>query len=181
MNMTMTCTGVSLLDARRSVPWVADVLGVAGLLFAGALVRLPLPFTPAPLTLQTLVVLAAPFLLGRDRALSGIALYLFLGVSAQMAGYSLFAVASTATYGYLLGFFLAPLVMGLFPITARGTAAAMAVASGLILLLGTLWLQVLLGCSFIQALAIGAAPFLVGDLIKVGIAYKLVHALGGQR
>ena len=169
------------LAARQSTPWLADVLGVAGLLFIGAQARIPLPFTPAPLTLQTLVVLAAPFLLGRDRALAGILAYLFLGLTAQVAGVFLFAAASTATYGYLAGFLLAPLVMHLFPRSARGVAAAMALASLVILMLGTLWLQLLLNLSFLQAVAIGMAPFLAGDLIKLALAYKLVLVLNARR
>lgn len=170
-----TCS--SLMDSgvqARSVPWLVEVLGIAGLLFVGALFRVPLPFTPTPVTLQTLVVLTVPFLSGRGRALSGIALYLVLGLVAQGAGVSLFAVGSSATYGYLAGFLLAPLVMHPFPRTAAGIALAMLLASLMILLLGTLWLWFLLGGAFSHALALGFAPFVVGDAVKAGMAYALV-------
>lgn len=161
------------------MPWVAEVLGIAGLLFVSALVRVPLPFTPTPITLQTLVVLTVPFLSGRGRALSGIALYLVLGLVAQGAGVLLFAVGSSATYGYLAGFLLAPLVMYPFPRTATGIALAMLLASLVILLLGTLWLWFLLGGAFSHALALGFAPFVVGDAVKAGIAFALVKSKTG--
>lgn len=172
---------VSPVAQARSVPWPMEVLGIAGLLFIGALVRVPLPFTPTPITLQTLVVLTVPFLSGRGRALSGIALYLFLGLTAQGAGFSLFAVGSSATYGYLAGFLLAPLVMHPFPRTAIGIALAMFLASLIILLFGTLWLWFLLGGAFSHALALGFVPFVAGDSIKAGIAYALVKSRTGVR
>ena len=92
----------STTASARAVPWAVDVLGVAGLLFTAALIRIPLPFTPVPVTLQTLVILVVPFLLGRERATAGIMLYLLLGMAGQSAGFSLLAVGSTATYGYLI-------------------------------------------------------------------------------
>lgn len=166
---------VSSLTQAHVVPWPVEVVGIAGLLFLSALVRVPLPFTPAPITLQTLVVLTAPFLSGRERSFSGIALYLFLGLTAQGAGFSLFAVGSSATYGYLAGFLLAPLVMAPFPRTSAGIALAMFLASFTILLLGTLWLWFLLGGAFPHAFTLGFAPFVVGDVLKAGMAYGVVR------
>lgn len=163
------------LAPARSVPWTVDVLGVAGLLFAAALIRIPLPFTPVPVTLQTLVILVVPFLLGRERAMAGIALYLLLGMAGQSAGVSLLAVGSTATYGYLAGFMLAPWILTAFPRSAAGIAMAMLLASLLILMFGTLWLRFLLGCSLSHALVIGFLPFLAGDMVKMVVAFKAVQ------
>jgi biotin transport system substrate-specific component len=157
--------------------FAADVLAVAGLMYLGALVRIPLPFTPAPLTLQTFVVLAVPFLVGRERALCGIAAYILLGLTAHMTGVAMFALASGATYGYLAGFLLAPVVMARFPRSNFGVLAAMFSSSAIILLLGTFWLQVFLGISFGNALIIGALPFIPGDAIKLLLAWALVSLM----
>ena len=165
----------STTASTRAVPWAVDVLGVAGLLFTAALIRIPLPFTPVPVTLQTLVILVVPFLLGRERATAGIMLYLLLGMAGQSAGFSLLAVGSTATYGYLAGFLLAPWILIAFPRTAVGIAGAMLTASVVILTLGSLWLCFLLGCSFSHALILGFLPFVAGDLAKLVIAYKGVQ------
>ena len=157
-----------------------DTLGLAGLMYLGALAKIPLPFTPAPLTLQTLVVLVAPFLLGRDRAFSGIALFIFLGLTTQAAGLAVFATASGVTYGYLAGFPLAPLVMARFSRTPAGIMTAMTVASAMILLFGALWLQLFLHIPFGQAVLLGAVPFLPGDLIKIAFACALVRRMSSR-
>lgn len=154
-----------------------DTIGVAGLMYLGALAKIPLPFTPAPFTLQTLVVLVAPFLLGRERAFSGIALYIFLGLTTQITGVAIFAAASGVTYGYLVGFLLTPFVVARFPKTSGGVMTAMTVASALILLLGALWLQVFLHISFGQAVLLGVIPFLPGDIIKIVLASTLVRRM----
>ncbi len=165
----------SVAPAKSS--FVSDVLAVAGLLYLGAIVRIPLPFTPAPLTLQTFVVLTVPFLVGRERALFGIAAYIFLGLTAHITGVSLFALASGATYGYLAGFLLAPAVIGRFPRSNFGVFAAMFFASVIILLLGAFWLQIFLGISFGQALAVGALPFIPGDAVKLLLAWAFVSRM----
>ena len=161
--------------STRTAPRAVDVLGVTGLLFTAALVRIPLPFTPVPVTLQTLVILVVPFLLGRERATAGIVLYLLLGMAGQSAGFSLLAVGSTATYGYLTGFLLAPWILTAFPRSAAGIAGAMLTASLVILMLGSLWLRFMLGGSFGHALTVGFLPFVAGDMVKLIIAYKGVQ------
>lgn len=167
---------VQTINPAKSL-FAADVLAVAGLMYLGALARIPLPFTPAPLTLQTFVVLTAPFLLGKERALCGIAAYILLGLTANLTGVTMFALASGATYGYLAGFLLAPAIMSYFPRSRVGIPTAMIAASATILLLGTLWLQVFLGISFAQALALGVLPFLPGDAVKLLLAWALVSRL----
>lgn len=168
-------------DARVMAPtttsFALDTLGVAGLMYLGALAKVPLPFTPAPLSLQTFVVLTASFLLGRDRAFAGIALFIFLGLTTHITGVAIFAAASGVTYGYLAGFLLTPLVMSRFPKTSVGMMTAMTVASAMILLLGALWLQIFLHITFAQAVLLGVAPFLFGDTLKIALACALVRRM----
>ena len=166
--MTTFYPVASTSASTRAVPWAVDVLGVAGLLFTAALIRIPLPFTPVPVTLQTLVILVMPFLLGRERTTAGIVLYLLLGMAGQSAGFSLLAVGSTATYGYLAGFLLAPWILTSFP--SNGYCGAM-LTSVVVLALGSLWLRFLLGCSLGHALIMGFLPFIAG-YSRLVIAYK---------
>jgi len=154
---------------------MADVLGLAGLLFIGAQLRLPLPFSPAPFTLQVLVVLTAPYFLGRNRATAGTALFILSGLGGHAAGLSLFSTASGATLGYLFGFLLTPWLMSFFSDTSKGTLAAMASSSFMILLLGTIWLHLFLGLSFSRAVLVGLLPFVAGDMVKIGLAYSIVN------
>lgn len=145
---------------------VFDVLGVAGFVALGALVRIPLPFSPVPVTLQTFSVLVAAFAVGRSRATLGIALYVGLG----LAGAPLLAAASWATLGYLMAFVATPYAVARF----RNPLFGMCAASLLIYGMGAAWLCVWLGLPVWQALLLGVFPFIPGDLLKLLAAYKVV-------
>ncbi len=143
-----------------------EILGVAGLLALGALLRVPLPFSPVPVTMQTFCVLIAPFLTRPGRAAAGIGLYVTLG----LAGAPLFAVTGGATLGYLAGFVAAPWIVMAFRRMAWGMLAAM----GVIYALGAVWLSAWLGASLLHAIVVGVLPFLPGDLLKLIAAHQCV-------
>jgi len=151
---------------RARTTLILDVLAVAGLMAAGALVRIPLPFSPVPMTLQTFVVLLAAFAVGRHRAAAGILVYIALGT----AGAPLFAVQSGATFGYLAAFAAAPYVVTAFRRPASGMIAATLLVYGL----GAAWLVLALGLSPMQAILAGVVPFVSGDAIKLIAAHRLV-------
>ena len=97
---------------QASLPWKITMAvlmsGVVGLL---AQVRIPLPFTPIPVTGQTFAVLLAGVLLGRKWGGISLAIYAALGI----AGVPWFNGATSgfgATGGYLVGFVLAALFLG---------------------------------------------------------------------
>lgn len=150
-----------------------------GLLFLiltvlGGFVRIPLPFTPVPITLQTLfVLLSGAFLGGR---LSGCVQlsYIILGIAGipifTNAGFGLVYVLGP-TGGYLLGFILAGLFTGKF-IKYAGAAASrvfavFCLADFILLASGMLRLKAVLGCSLNNAFLIGFVPFIYADLAKI--------------
>ncbi len=155
----------------------------AGLTAIGALLTIPLPFSPVPVTLQIFFTLLAGVILGsRGGALSQI-IYLLLGgiglpvFAGGNAGFQ-FLVGPTA--GYLWGFVMAAYVVGL--ITEKKSTLQMdliAMVTGLILiyLFGTLILYWVLDITLTKALAMGVIPFLIGDVIKVLIAAILSDQL----
>ncbi len=157
--------------------------GIAGATAATALaahVRLPLPFSPVPVTLQTMIVLLAGATLGAaGGALSQV---LFLGLGA--AGVATFAGGSLTgvTGGYLVGFVVAALMVGFVAGRSRSTmavGAAMVAGNLALLLLGAAWLAHLNGLSPAQAFALGVLPFLPGDAVKIAGAlgsWRLGHA-----
>src|SRR5215471_15708351 len=78
-------------------------------------VRIPLPFTPVPMTLQTFVVPLAGGFLGAAWGFASMLLYLFLG----LFGFASFAAASNGlaffaspTAGYLLAYPLVAFLIG---------------------------------------------------------------------
>jgi biotin transport system substrate-specific component len=156
----------------------------------GAFVRIPLPFTPVPITLQTFFVLLSVGLLGRRLSLTAQTSYIFLGA----LGLPIFTGASSGlsylvspTAGYLLGFVLAALFSAVFLKLAgdspRLVLGVFLASSALILLSGSLWLKFSLGLSFPQSLFIGFIPFIVGDFLKAMAAafvYSKLKTRAGQ-
>jgi len=156
-------------DAASRSKLLLEICGVAGLVALGALIRVPLPFSPVPITLQTFSVLLAAALVSRERATAGIGLYVVLG----LLGAPLFAVASGATLGYLVAFLLTPYVVTRF----RAPLAGMAVASLLVYLLGAAWLCYWFQFSVLTAVSVGVLPFVPGDLLKLMAAAKCAERM----
>jgi len=153
------------------------VLGVAVALAVASRIAVPLGFTPVPVTAQTFMVLVVGALLGARRAGAGALAYLLLGV----AGIPWFATGG-ATLGYIVGFAAAAWTVGRAAgagrLDRRGSAlVVMAAAHALIYLLGATWLGLFLGTGPAAAFALGVAPFLLGDAIKVVVAAALAPAL----
>lgn len=140
-------------------------LAVAGLVMLSAWVKVPLPFTPVPVTLQTLVVLLAAAVLPAGEASLGMVIYLFCG----MVGAPVFAVAFGPTFGYIVAFVMVPWVVSSF----KNRAVGMLVSLGLIYLCGLSWLMFWTRLSFVDAILLGVLPFVPGDIIKAVIAHRL--------
>ena len=142
-----------------------------GLIALCAQVRIPLPGTPVPLTLQTFGVIMAGGVLGWRWGAAAAAAYYLIG----LLGAPVFAganggweYATGATGGYLLGFILAAGVAGLLTqIGAKRWEAlwAMLAASMAIYIPGLIWLSFHVdGGSVLSA---GLYPFIPGDLVKL--------------
>jgi biotin transport system substrate-specific component len=141
-----------------------------------AQVSVPLPFTPVPLTGQTLGVLLVGAALGRRRGAASLALYTLEGV----AGLPVFAGGAAGparllgpTGGYLVGFIAAAYVVGALAergLDRRWRTALLPFLLGslTIYLFGVTWLAVYLG--WLPALQNGLWPFLLGDALKLLLA-----------
>lgn len=185
--MTTFASTVYTRSFPRSASWLRDAtLIVLGTLFVTILaqVRIPLPFTPVPLTGQTFAVLLVGAALGSKRGLVSMALYIALGalgLPVFAGGASGMAYLSGATLGYLVGFAAAAAIVGLLAErglerSVRTSILPFLVGTAVIYLCGVAWLSILLG-SFSQAVAAGLFPFLVGDAIKlVAAAFTLPAA-----
>jgi biotin transport system substrate-specific component len=168
---------------QLSIPWkLVLALGVAGLTGLLAQVRIPIPLGPVPIIGQTFAVLLAGVVLGRWWGGASIAIYAGLGA----LGVPWFAGWSSglgATGGYLVGFILATLFLGYFTdkyVRARGffsMLGLMLVANFVLIYIpGLIWLGLWLNlvsgsqASVAAIIAMGAAPFVVGDIIKAAAA-----------
>jgi biotin transport system substrate-specific component len=166
----------AIWPADRAWREIILVLSGAALIALSAQVRIPLPFTPVPLTGQTFAVLLLAAMYGSRRGPVAVLAYLSLGVLGLpvfASGATGFAAFSTATAGYLMGYVPAAFVVGL--LSERGadrspwkTAASMIVGNLIIYATGVLWLSSFVGWgSVLQA---GVLPFLPGDALKIALA-----------
>ncbi|MBI5960004.1 MAG: biotin transporter BioY [Chloroflexi bacterium] len=178
---------ITYADALRPAAQRSARLYDAQLVLAGSLlvalsaqIAIRLPFSPVPITGQTLAVLLVGALLGSRRG--GLALLAYLAEGA--AGLPVFAGgASGPTYmtgptgGYLIGFVLAAALTG--ALAERGwdrrvwtTALAMLLGNVAIYVCGVIWLSTFVG--FARALDVGLVPFLAGDTLKIALSAALL-------
>jgi biotin transport system substrate-specific component len=171
-------------SAKKSALLYDAALVIGGSLFIalGAQVAVQLPFSPVPITGQTLAVLLVGMLLGSRRGSLSLLAYLAEG----LAGLPVFAGGTVGlarllgpTGGYLVGFIVAAYVTG--RLAERGwdrrvgtTILAMLLGNAAIYALGLPWLAAFVGGE--RALPLGLYPFIPGDLLKLALAAILLPA-----
>jgi biotin transport system substrate-specific component len=145
-------------------------------------VRVPLPGTPVPMTLQLLTVVLAGLLLSAMRAAAAMALYVLWGscCPAFLAGGSAGLLGPTG--GYLVGFVAGAWLIGalrgdhsasLFRLVFAG-AAGTAVIFGLGVL-GVAWWS----GSIARALSMGLLPFAPKAVVELALAVTVARGVRG--
>jgi biotin transport system substrate-specific component len=145
---------------------------------------LSIPIGPVPVSFSNFVIFLSVFLLGRKLGTLSYILYLLLG----LVGLPVFSGFSGGpeklagpTGGYLIGFILMAYLSGIFieHYFPRKIPCflGMLLGSAVTYLAGTLWLSFSLGTSFSGAFAIGVAPFLAVDLLKIILALMIGSSL----
>jgi len=176
--------GASEGAALRAKQAALVVSGIAALAVSA---KIMVPMLPVPMSMGTFAVLTIGAAYGARLGLVTIIGYMLVG----MLGFDVFAKSTAdlngltymmgSTGGYLVGFVLATLALGL--LAARGwdrspvkMAGAMLIGNALIYVPGLLWLGVLYGFDK-PILAWGLTPFLLGDAVKLALAVVLLPAL----
>jgi biotin transport system substrate-specific component len=163
-----------MLNSKKIAVDILLVTGFTILTVASALVRIPLPFTPVPITLQTLVVLLAGATLGSVRGGLSQLLYIVWGAAGLpfFAGSAAgLAIITGPTGGYLFGFILGAIFMGL---TIKRTknlwvqTGLFTIGTMIILLTGWMHLSfTYLDGNLIKGLTLGVLPFIPGAVFKI--------------
>lgn len=183
----------SIAISRREITTDKQLNAIIGVIFfilataLGAYVRIPVPGSPVPITLQTFFVILAGAILGKRLGLYTQFGYLALGA----AGLPLFSGLAAGsvhllgpTGGYIFGFLAASYAVGaiLGAKTASRTRviAAFAIGSAAILSCGALWLVSVYRISLMDAVSIGVLPFVPGDVIKVLCASFIYEKISGR-
>jgi biotin transport system substrate-specific component len=193
MSVALSSTAPStLLDVvdRSRVRDVVAVVGFALFTALAAQIVIPLGFTPVPITGQTFAVLLAGGVLGANRGAASMGLYVALGAIGlpfYAEGTGGWTAATGATAGYLVGFVVAAFVVGKMAEHGQdrklSTSIPAFLAGSLIIYgFGAGWLAHDLGLPLTagageqSAIALGVAPFLVGDVLKALLAGALLPA-----
>jgi biotin transport system substrate-specific component len=167
---------IALVVLPGSLPWkLVLVLAGSAIIALAAQVRLPLPFSPVPVTGQTFAVLLVAASLGR-LGVASVLMYLAegaFGFPVFAGGAAGLAYMAGPTGGYLVGFVLAAVIVGA---AAEREWDRRLVTSLLVMLLGEVaiyacgvaWLaRFPLPVPLLQA---GLFPFIPGDLFKMILA-----------
>jgi biotin transport system substrate-specific component len=170
-------TSPTSLSLRPSSSGVlrALVQVIGGSLVMALAAHVAVPFWPVPLTLQTLAMLGLGAALGPAVGGAAILAWILDG----LAGLPVFAAGAGPavllgpTGGYVVGFLPAVMLAGLAarrgwlarPITA---VLAFVAADAVVFAFGVGWLATLVG--FDRAIAGGFTPFLLGEILKIGLA-----------
>jgi biotin transport system substrate-specific component len=142
-----------------------------------AQIRIPLPWTPVPITLQTMIVYLGAAWLGSSRAVSGILIYAGLaavGLPVLSGWQGGLAAFTGPTGGYVVGMILAAFLLGRYlggrPASLARTATLMAAAAALIFTCGLLHFVLFMRVPIEQALWMALWPFLPGEALKLTLA-----------
>ena len=162
--------------------------GMAALTGLLAGIRIPLPFTPVPITGQVLGVFLGSIYLGRIYGGVSQIFYVLLGLCGipWFAGWKSVSISqflSVPSAGYLIGFIFAGFYLG--SVVDRKVknrffipqVLSMLVATLIIHFFGTLHLSLVLRLNLRQALFMGVLPFIPVDLLKAIIAASLSYSI----
>lgn len=171
---TLSDTGNSHNELKRMV--FAALF--ASLTAVGAYMKIPLPLTPVPVTMQVFFVLLAGCMLGSRWGTISMIVYLLLGI----VGFPVFAGGASGlgvlfgpTGGYLIGFIFAAFVTGKLSETLSQRSAlknvlCMIIGLFIIYVFGALRLMSVAHLTFQQTIVAGVLPFIIGDLVTLLLA-----------
>lgn len=189
---TLIAAVLPALGDSRAVLARNLALAIAGSLLLVVAAKIKVPFWPVPMTLQTLAVLGLGAAYGARLGAVTVAIYLAYGLFGLPVFTNTPPVAAGPLYfagptgGFLVGFVAAAGIAGWAAASGAGLARlvlGLFAAAAVILGFGCLWLALgaqmasgATGIGFDKAFAVGVAPFLVGEAVKVALAACLVRA-----
>ena len=178
----------AILDDRIS--WMRSLLLVIGGSFLIALfarISIPLPFSPVPIALQGHICLLLGALLGSRKGSLAVLAYIAqgaMGLPVFALGKAGIAVLLGPTGGYLMGYLAATWVTGYLiersvSKSLRGAMVAMTLGNLVIYLCGLSQLALFVGVQ--RVFFLGMLPFLIGDGLKLILAYQALKLFSKHR
>jgi biotin transport system substrate-specific component len=183
MQMSVSSTAYQLIRPRVWWLEVPLLLAFNLLLVASAYLSFNVPFSPVPITGQTLGILLVAMALGRTRAVGVVTAYLLegaVGMPVFAGGKAGMAVLAGPTGGYLLGFFVASFLVGWladrnWDKSFARSLAAMSFGTAVIFVCGLTQLSLFVPAA--SLLEMGLYPFIPGALLKLAIAGVILPSI----
>ena len=170
-------SGISRAAASGAMHRVLRILFFVAFTAVGAQLAVRLPFTPVPITVQTLFAVLAGITLGPRDGFYAMLSYLAIGAAGApvFAGFAFGpSVLFGVTGGYLIAFPVAALVSGYLSERLGSGRPEVFFSAGcglaVILISGTLYLAALTGLGFARAASLGLFPLIGGEIFKAAIA-----------
>lgn len=144
-----------------------------------------IPIGAVPITLQTAAVYLTAGILGWKRGTISVLIYLLLGtvgLPVFSGGRSGFGTLMGPTGGYLIGWILSAIVIGLIIQAFKSKKLyvliiAFIAGSAVCYAFGTAWYMIVAGVDLGGALMVCVVPFLIPDAVKIAVAAILVNRL----
>lgn len=150
-------------------------------------ITIPLPFSPVPITAQTLAVMLAGCVLTPVQA--GFSMLTFLlmgavGIPVFSGGRAGLSVIVGPSGGYLIGFVIGAIVISLIVRRSKDIKVLLigSMIGGIIVvhLLGFPWLGYVLGMDIVKAAKVGTIPYIPGDIFKAIVAVIIGSKINKQ-
>ena len=166
---------------------IALALGMACVTGLFAQIRIPLGFTPVPITGQVFAVLLSGVLLGSGFGAMSQVMYIALGAGGvpwfQGWNGGLVYLAQVPTVGYLVGFVLAALLIGRLTeryVGARGfwpQLGLMLIGVAVIHLAGAVYFAAVMHTGPLTTMQLAVVPFIYLDIVKAAAVASIATAL----
>jgi biotin transport system substrate-specific component len=170
-----------------TVQKIGLALGMAGITGLFAQIRIPLGFTPVPITGQVFAVLLSGVLLGSGFGAMSQVMYIALGACGvpwfQGWNGGLAYLAQVPTVGYLVGFVLAALLIGRLTeryVGARGfwpQLGLMLTGVAVIHLAGAVYFAAVMHTGPLTTMELAVVPFIYLDIVKAAAVASIATAL----
>jgi biotin transport system substrate-specific component len=161
----------ALPSLKSGISPLIQILGATCFIALCAQIRIPLPFSPVPLTLQTFAMLMVGGALGSRKGVASVLLYLAAGFMGMPMMLEFFGPRG----GYLMGFIVQAYLMGAFlENRPESSSTKIFTVSLLICLLqlsmGVVWLSNFVGWN--SVFLMGLYPFIPGEILKSLVVAK---------
>jgi biotin transport system substrate-specific component len=173
MSLSQSYCPSVVTSSRKAVAFtVLQIIGASLFIALCAQIRIPLPFTPVPITCQTVAVMLIGALLGSKKGALAVLLYLAeAAVGLPVLAEGNFGIANLIGVrgGYLAGFVAQSYLIGKFFESQKRENSAktlfvLLLSSCIDMGLGVLWLAHFVGLK--NVMLMGFYPFIPGEVVK---------------